>query len=149
MMAVNYPSYPVLLMFSVKSLRATLEQHWRCECPVMFYSHRESHPTFILGQSHSTHIRWLIVGILGGSVSPPLSPPPGDSPAPSLAQYKSQFAKQLYTDGAHLTRADLDKLRKENVNLKQKVELCRSNKSKFEFLQNELQVLRERVGKVI
>ena len=73
-------------------------------------------------------------------------PSPGDTHQSD--QYKSQFARQLFTDGSHLTRADLDKLRKENVNLKQKVEICRDSKSKFELLQCELQVLRERVGKV-
>ena len=83
----------------------------------------------------------------GGSVSPL---PRATSPTQSvrLHQFKSQFAKQLFTDGSQWSRASLDKLRKENVNLKQKVEICRSNKNKFEFLQNEVEVLRERVGKV-
>ena len=63
-------------------------------------------------------------------------------------QFKSQFARRLLTDGSQLTRADLEQLRQENVSLKQKVELCRAGNNKFDFLQSELQVLRERVGKV-
>ena len=78
-----------------------------------------------------------------------MSPTPTETTPPQArAQYKSQFAKQLFNDGSRPSRASLDRLRKENVNLKQKVDICRSNKNKFEFLQNEVQVLRERVGKV-
>ena len=87
----------------------------------------------------------------GGSVSPlprATSPTPAFTESVRRHQFKSQFAKQLFTDGSQWSRASLDKLRKENVNLKQKVEICRSNKNKFEFLQNEVEVLRERVGKV-
>ena len=87
----------------------------------------------------------LQLTIAGGTVSPT---PSETSPPQGIAQYKSQFAKQLFTDGSRPSRASLDRLRKENVNLKQKVDICRSNKNKFEFLQNEVQVLRERVGKV-
>ena len=67
---------------------------------------------------------------------------------PEPDQFKSQFARRLLTDGSQLTRADLDQLRQENVSLKQKVELCRAGNNKFHCLQTELQVLRERVGKV-
>ena len=93
----------------------------------------------------------IVLSLSGGSVSPlprATSPTPAFTESVRRHQFKSQFAKQLFTDGSQLSRASLDKLRKENVNLKQKVEICRSNKNKFEFLQNEVEVLRERVGKV-
>ena len=62
---------------------------------------------------------------------------------PEPDQFKSQFARRL-------TRADLDLLRQENTSLKAKVELERGRvgDTKLDFLQTELEVLRERVGKV-
>lgn len=91
----------------------------------MFYRHHQSHPAFILG----------------GRVEPCEAEPQPD-------QFKSQFARRLLSDGSQLTLADLEQLRQENVSLKQKVELCRAGNNKFDFLQTELQVLRERVGKI-
>ena len=73
---------------------------------------------------------------------------PYEAEADQPDQFKSQFARRLLSDGSQLTRADLEQLRQENVSLKQKVELCRAGNNKFDFLQTELQVLRERVGKV-
>ena len=72
----------------------------------------------------------------GGRVSPYEAGPEPD-------QFKSQFARRL-------TRADLDLLRQENTSLKAKVELERGRvgDTKLDFLQTELEVLRERVGKV-
>ena len=90
-----------------------------------------------------------------GSVSPhhnPCSHPLflGEAEPDQADQFKSQFARRLLSDGSQLSRADLEKLRQENVSLKQRVERERERvgSNKLDFLQTELQVLRERVGKV-
>ena len=66
-------------------------------------------------------------------------------------QFKSEFAKRLLSDGSQLSRGDLEILRQENISLRQRVERERreqAGSNKLDFLQSELQVLRERVGKV-
>ena len=103
----------------------------------MFYRHCQSHPAFILGQSPPT-------------ITPAAPLFLGEAEPDQADQFKSQFARRLLSDGSQLSRADLEKLRQENVSLKQRVERERERvgSNKLDFLQTELQVLRERVGKV-